>query len=166
MSIVLVGGGARSGKSTHALALARQKGPRRGFIATAQALDGEMRERIAKHKAERGGEFVTIEEPVDLAGAIREHGVEMDSLVIDCVTLWLSNCLLAGRDPGVEDVIEAALAAPATCIFVTNEVGCGIVPDNALAREFRDLAGSVNSRLAASASEVYLTAFGIAVKIK
>jgi adenosylcobinamide kinase/adenosylcobinamide-phosphate guanylyltransferase len=166
MAIILVGGGVRSGKSTHALALARQRGPRLGFLATAQALDQEMRNRIARHQAERGEEFTTMEEPIDIAAAIRSHAGAFDALVIDCVTLWLSNCLLSEREPQVKEVAAAAVAAPSACIFVTNEVGCGIVPENALARRFRDLAGAVNRHLAERASEVYWMAFGIPLKIK
>jgi adenosylcobinamide kinase / adenosylcobinamide-phosphate guanylyltransferase len=166
MSIILVGGGARSGKSTHALTLARERGTRLGFLATAQALDHEMRDRIGRHQAERGGEFLTIEEPVDLAGAIERHAPALDALVVDCVTLWLSNCLLSSREADVDGVIAAAAASSAACIFVTNEVGCGIVPENALARTFRDLAGAANRRLAESAAEVYWMVFGITIKIK
>jgi adenosylcobinamide kinase/adenosylcobinamide-phosphate guanylyltransferase len=166
MPIILIGGGARSGKSRHALTLARKAGPRRGFLATAQALDEEMRERIAGHQAERAGEFVTIEEPRDLAAAIQGHAPSLDVLVIDCVTLWLSNCLLSGCEADIGGVIGAAQAFPTTCIFVTNEVGCGIVPENALARQFRDLAGAVNRDLAESADEAYWMAFGIPVRIK
>src|SRR5690349_20958195 len=130
MAIVLVGGGVRSGKSRWALDRARKRGGRLVFIATAQALDQEMSERIARHRSERGDEFLTVEEPRELARAIRSaHG---GAIVVDCLTLWLANVM-----GDADDVIAAALENQAEVIFVTNEVGCGIVPDNALAREFR-----------------------------
>jgi adenosylcobinamide kinase/adenosylcobinamide-phosphate guanylyltransferase len=165
MPVVLVGGGSRSGKSRHALDLARRAGPRRGFLATAQALDAEMRDRIARHQAERAGAFQTIEEPLEIAAAIRAHAAGLDAIVVDCLTLWLSNLLLAGRRPDVDELLSAAGAAPC-CVFVTNEVGCGVVPETELGRRFRDLAGSVNQRIAARADEVYWMAFGIPLRLK
>jgi adenosylcobinamide kinase/adenosylcobinamide-phosphate guanylyltransferase len=155
VSLVLIGGGARSGKSRHALALARQCGSRLAFVATARAEDDEMRERIARHRQERGSEFTTFEEPV--------------AILIDCLTLWLSNLLCAGAPNIMEEgrrLVESAVAAPPQVLLVTNEVGCGIVPENALARQFRDLAGELNQMAAQAASEVYWTAFGIALKVK
>lgn len=159
MAVVLVGGGSRSGKSRWALDRARKRGGRRVFIATAEALDEEMAGRIAKHRAERGEEFQTIEEPLELARAIRS--IQGDAIVVDCLTLWLSN--VAGD---VEDTIAAAKEQTAEVIFVTNEVGCGIVPDNVLAREFRDRAGFVNQRFAEAADEVYFMVFGQALRVK
>lgn len=166
MPIVLIGGGSRSGKSRYALELARARGKRLGFLATAQALDGEMRERIALHRAERGAEFVTFEEPVAIAAAIARAAESVDALVVDCLTLWISNLLLAGREPSIEDLLDAAGDPRMTAILVTNEVGCGIVPENALARRFRDVAGAVNQRVAARAAEVYWMAFGIPLRVK
>lgn len=159
MAVVLVGGGSRSGKSRWALDRARKRGGRLVFIATAEALDEEMAGRIAKHRAERGGEFQTIEEPLELARAIRS--VQGDAIVVDCLTLWLSN--VAGD---VDDAISAAQEHAGEVIFVTNEVGCGIVPDNALAREFRDRAGFVNQRFAEAADEVYWMVFGQPLRVK
>jgi adenosylcobinamide kinase/adenosylcobinamide-phosphate guanylyltransferase len=159
MAIVLVGGGARSGKSRWALARARRHGGRLVFIATAEALDDEMAERIAKHRKERGDEFLTVEEPLDLARAIRS--VNCDAIVVDCLTLWLSN-----GSCDVEQTIVAAKEHTAEVIFVTNEVGCGIVPDNALAREFRDRAGWANQRFAEAADEVYWMVFGQPLRVK
>jgi adenosylcobinamide kinase/adenosylcobinamide-phosphate guanylyltransferase len=159
MAVVLVGGGARSGKSRWALNHARQCGGRLVYIATAEALDDEMSARIAQHRAERGGDFETLEEPVDLARAIRS--VQCDAIVVDCLTLWLSNT--AGD---VEETLNAAKDQIAEVIFVTNEVGCGIVPDNALAREFRDRAGFVNQRFAEAADAVYWMVFGQALRVK
>ncbi|HSP70190.1 MAG TPA: bifunctional adenosylcobinamide kinase/adenosylcobinamide-phosphate guanylyltransferase [Bryobacteraceae bacterium] len=159
MAVVLVGGGSRSGKSRWALDRARKRGGRLVFIATAESLDEEMAGRITKHRADRGEEFQTIEEPLELARAIRS--VQGDAIVVDCLTLWLSNG--AGD---VEDAISAAQEHTGEVIFVTNEVGCGIVPDNALAREFRDRAGFVNQRFAEAADEVYWMVFGQPLRVK
>lgn len=159
MAVVLVGGGSRSGKSRWALDRARKRGGRLVFIATAEALDEEMTARIAKHRSERGDEFVTVEEPLELARAIRS--VRGDAIVVDCLTLWLAN-----GQGDVEGTIAAAKEQSADVIFVTNEVGCGIVPDNAMAREFRDRAGFVNQRFAEAADEVYLMVFGQPLRVK
>ena len=166
MAVILIGGGSRSGKSRYALELAQQRGARRPmFLATAQALDGEMAERIRKHREERGDGFVTLEEPFELAAALRALP-DCDTVVVDCLTLWVSNLMLAGRGIPTEELIAAARATAATVVFVSNEVGCGIVPENALARQFRDLAGALNQRVAAAADEVYWMVFGIPVKVK
>ena len=166
MALILVGGGARSGKSRWALERARKRGGRLVYVATAQALDDEMSVRIAQHRSERGDEFITVEEPLDLAGAIRR--AECDALVVDCLTLWLSNFMqpLHNCRGSEGDVIAAARQSGAEVIFVTNEVGCGIVPDNALAREFRDRAGVMNQQFADAADEVYWMLFGQPLRIK
>ena len=166
MSILLVGGGSRSGKSRHALELARRYGPKRGFLATARALDEEMRLRIEKHREERGDEFTTIEEPFDLAGAVRAAEDRFDVLVIDCLTLWLSNVMLDGREVDADAMLEAIAASPMPCVLVTNEVGCGIVPENALARRFRDCAGTLNRQAAERAMEAYWMIFGVPLRLK
>src|SRR5262249_8743659 len=127
-------------------------------------LDEEMWERIARHREDRGADFVTIEEPLDLAPIIQMQS--FDVLVIDCLTLWLSNLMHARRDLCFEGVIDAAARSPMTCVLVTNEVGCSIVPENALARRFRDLAGTLNQQVAARASEVYWMVFGVPMRIK
>ena len=163
MALILVGGGARSGKSRWALERARKRGGRLVYIATAEALDREMAERISRHRADRGGDFETIEEPLDLARAI--CSAAGDAIVVDCLTLWLSNMMHAQRD-GIAETIAAAAESQAEVIAVTNEVGAGIVPENALAREFRDLAGSMNQRFAERAAEVYWMVFGQALRIK
>jgi adenosylcobinamide kinase/adenosylcobinamide-phosphate guanylyltransferase len=165
LSIVLIGGGSRSGKSRYALSLARQYGPRRGFLATAQALDDEMKQRIGRHRQERGPDFTTIEEPLDLAGVILAQQGALDVLVIDCLTLWLSNLLLSGLEPGFEEFLQTAAESPLQCILVTNEVGCGIVPENDLARRFRDLAGTLNQQAAARATAVYWMIFGVPLRV-
>jgi adenosylcobinamide kinase/adenosylcobinamide-phosphate guanylyltransferase len=159
MALVLVGGGSRSGKSRWALDRARKRGGRLLFIATAEALDQEMSVRIARHRTDRGDEFETVEEPRELAKVIRS--VQGDAIVVDCLTLWLSNVM-----GDVEEVIAAAREQTAEVICVTNEVGCGIVPENALAREFRDRAGVMNQRFAEAADEVYWMVFGQSLKVK
>lgn len=166
MSILLVGGGSRSGKSRHALTLARRYGPQRGFVATAQAFDAEMEQRITKHQEERGAEFVTIEEPLDLAAVVRRVETTLDVLVIDCLTLWLSNIMHSGPHIDTDAQLDAIAASPLPCVIVTNEVGCGIVPENALAREFRDRAGWLNQAAMERAVEAYWTIFGAALRLK
>ncbi len=163
MALILVGGGARSGKSRWALDRARRRGGRLIYVATAEALDEEMAARIARHRAERCSDFETVEEPLDLARAIRS--ASGDAIVVDCLTLWLSNMMHAERN-GIEEAIAAAAESLAEVIAVTNEVGAGIVPENALAREFRDRAGWMNQRFAEAASEVYWMVFGQALRVK
>ena len=166
MPIILVGGGARSGKSSYALKLAESYGPRKSFIATAQVYDDEMAERVRLHREERKGAYTTVEEPYELATAIRQQEGQTDVVVVDCLTLWLTNLLLADREGEAAAAVEEIAKSPLSCILITNEVGCGIVPDNALARRFRDLAGRLNQDAAALAIEVYYIAFGIPMRIK
>jgi adenosylcobinamide kinase/adenosylcobinamide-phosphate guanylyltransferase len=166
MAIILIGGGSRSGKSGHALQLARERGSRLGFIATAQPLDDEMRQRIGLHRQERGPDFTTIEEPLALPSAIERHSSDFDAIVVDCLTLWLSNIATNDIEPQTAKLLEASVASPAQVILVTNEVGCGIVPENALARRFRDDAGRLNQRVAEAAAEVYWMVFGCALRVK
>jgi adenosylcobinamide kinase/adenosylcobinamide-phosphate guanylyltransferase len=168
VAIVLIGGGARSGKSRHALEVARKRGSRLVFLATAQSLDEEMATRVAKHRIERGPDFSTIEEPLEIADVIRKTA-DADAIVLDCLTLWLSNIMLTfGRDVDseIEKLIQAAQATPTTVIAVTNEVGSGIVPDNTLGRDFRDHSGLLNQRVAAVADEVYWMVFGQPLRVK
>jgi adenosylcobinamide kinase / adenosylcobinamide-phosphate guanylyltransferase len=164
MAVVLIGGGARSGKSRFALDRARREGTKLVFIATAEARDEEMRRRIEQHRAHRGPEFVTLEAPIELPAAIRSAAC--DAVVVDCLTLWLANILDRDIDAATSDLEEAARSNHACVILVTNEVGCGIVPDNALAREFRDRAGILNQRMAGAASEVYWMVFGQPLRVK
>lgn len=166
MAILLVGGGSRSGKSSHALTLARRYGPRRGFLATAQAFDDEMRHRIRKHQEERADEFVTVEEPIDLASTVQRVEGELDVLVVDCLTLWLSNVMLAESELDMAAQLDVMAESPLPCVLVTNEVGCGIVPENALARAFRDRAGILNQQAMERAVEAYWTIFGAALRLK
>jgi len=169
LAIVLVGGGARSGKSRHALALARERGGRLAFIATAHAGDEEMAARILKHKQDRGIDFDTIEEPLALTGVLKVAVQSFDAIIVDCLTLWLSNLMLDDH-PDIEaetaQMLEAAGHDGPRVILVTNEVGAGIVPDNELSRTFRDLAGRMNQAAAAAASEVFLMVFGCALRVK
>jgi adenosylcobinamide kinase/adenosylcobinamide-phosphate guanylyltransferase len=166
VAIILIGGGSRSGKSSFALRLARERGTRLGYLATAQALDEEMAERARLHRADRGSDFTTFEEPLDIARVICEQQAQLEVMIVDCLTLWLSNHLLLDREPPAAPLLEVAANSSLTCILVTNEVGCGIVPENALARRFRDLAGRLNQDAAARAAEVYWTVFGIPMRIK
>jgi adenosylcobinamide kinase/adenosylcobinamide-phosphate guanylyltransferase len=166
--LVLVGGGARSGKSAFALERARRAGERRVYVATAEPGDGEMRERISRHRAERGGDFTTVEEPLDLARALRRSS-EADVVVVDCLTLWLANRL--HRDGALDAVLarlDEALAVPRApvAVFVTNEVGMGIVPESPLAREFRDLTGRAHQRLAAAADEIHVAILGTVLRVR
>ena len=165
---ILVGGGARSGKSRFALGYARRLGARRAFVATAEGLDEEMRERIARHRQERGDSFATLEAPVELPGALAELDAEV--VVIDCLTLWLSNLLVAGMAPAaIEERVEALAAVLARrrfhALVVSNEVGLGLVPETPLGRAFRDLAGWAHQRLARAADEIYLAAMGIVLRV-
>lgn len=169
--IILITGGARSGKSAHALELAKD-GARRIFIATAEAFDQEMRERIARHQNERGDAWETIEAPLDVASAIQNIDDPSAVIIVDCLTVWLGNLMHhnAGFDetaPIIRQTLEAARhARAARIILVTNEVGMSIVPENALARRFRDLAGRINQRFAAIADRVILTVCGQTLTIK
>jgi adenosylcobinamide kinase/adenosylcobinamide-phosphate guanylyltransferase len=167
--VILIGGGSRSGKSAAALKMLRAAGPRRGFIATAQAWDEEMRERIAHHRAERGPDIITLEEPHALAECIVRESVRFDAVVVDCLTLWLSNRMLSepeDLDAECHNLVESACSASCEVILVTNEVGCGIVPENALARRFRDAAGRLNQQAAERAREVHWMIFGLGLRLK
>lgn len=159
-------GGARSGKSRLALAFAQGLPGPHSFIATAQAFDDEMGDRIHKHRQERDDRWRTIEAPLDLAPAVAEAG--SSSLLIDCFTLWLSNVMLAERNvrDEVASVLSSLQSSSAHIVLVSNEVGSGIVPDNRLGRDFRDEQGRLNQQLAAIADRVELVVAGIPVRIK
>ncbi len=165
--ITLVLGGARSGKSRHAESLVAALPPPWIYVATAEPLDDEMAARIAAHRAWRGAGWTVIEAPRDLAGAIA--GAPAGSTVlVDCLTLWLSNLMLADADVAAEtDRLDAALAqASGPVVLVSNEVGLAIVPDNALARRFRDAQGVLNQRIAARADRVVLMVAGLPLVAK
>ena len=164
---ILVTGGARSGKSAFAERLVLGLGEAPVYIATAEARDAEMADRIAAHQARRGPEWTTHTAPLDLVAALNATDGGGPRLV-DCLTIWLSNLMLADMDwRGQADQLTAAIARQTSpVVFVTNEVGDGIVPENALARAFRDAAGILNQRVAAMVDEVYLAVVGIPVRIK
>ncbi|KRA56030.1 bifunctional adenosylcobinamide kinase/adenosylcobinamide-phosphate guanylyltransferase [Devosia sp. Root635] len=166
---VLVLGGARSGKTAFAEQLAIRSGSRPAYMATAQALDAEMRDRVASHRAGRAARFTTIEEPLALSDALVAAAKKHDVILVDCLTLWITNLLVAN-----EDVAKAVSELGATLvqlkaarvILVSNEVGLGIVPDNAMARTFRDLAGSAHQRLAEICDEVHFIVAGLPMTLK
>ncbi len=183
--MVLILGGARSGKSSLAERMAGQAGRRVTFLATAQPLDEEMRRRIAGHRASRPREWRTVEEPLELAAAVEAAARESDTVLVDCLTVWVSNHLC--RIEAVESTPEwqheveilgrqlrhqatriaaAARSADATLLLVSNEVGLGLVPDNPLGRAYRDLLGAINRQLAEEAAQVLLLVAGIPLDVK
>jgi adenosylcobinamide kinase/adenosylcobinamide-phosphate guanylyltransferase len=165
--LTLVLGGARSGKSAHAEALVTAGPGPWHYLATAEPRDAEMADRIARHRARRGAGWITREVPLDLADAL-DGTADGRAVLVDCLTLWLSNLMLAGRDPEPEaDRLAESFARPrGPWVVVANEVGLGIVPDNALARRFRDAAGRLNACVAAGADTVVLTVAGLPLKVK
>lgn len=164
----LILGGARSGKSRFAEELAQAAPGRRIYIATAEALDDEMAQRIAHHRLQRGDGWQTVECPLALADAITAHAVPDVVVLVDCLTLWLSNLMMADADIAAEcgRLADAISAAPGTLLLVSNEVGQGIVPDNALARRFRDEAGRLNQAIARIADAVWFVTAGIPTRLK
>lgn len=164
--LVFVTGGARSGKSAAAVEAARTSGRPVSFVATATAGDDEMAERIARHQAERPADWTTIDAPVDLGSAVA--GTDPAACVIvDCLSLWISNLLMAddeltvaSLDRAVDDLVMACRARSGPTIVVSNEVGSGVVPDNRLARAYRDLLGRANQRISRAADTAYLTVAG------
>jgi adenosylcobinamide kinase/adenosylcobinamide-phosphate guanylyltransferase len=171
MSVTFVLGGARSGKSAHAQKLAEAAAARANIrplmIATAEALDAEMEDRIARHRADRGAHWRTLEAPVALAEAVRGL-TPSDVAVIDCLTLWVSNLLVKDLDveAASQDLVAALAACPAEIIVVSNETGLGLVPDNALARRFRDAAGRLNQLIAQQADRVSMIFAGQVLRLK
>lgn len=165
---LLVLGGARSGKSRYAQGRAEASGLRRLFVATAQAFDDEMRDRIARHRDDRDAAWETVEAPIDIAGVIAARSTPETVLLVDCLTLWTTNLILGEHDcdAATRDLVTAIGGAAGPVILVANEVGFGIVPDNALARRFRDEAGIINQRVAAAVDEVQLIAAGLPLKLK
>jgi adenosylcobinamide kinase/adenosylcobinamide-phosphate guanylyltransferase len=166
--LTLVLGGARSGKSRHAEGLVTAAPSPWIYVATAQAFDDEMAVRIAEHRSRRDAGWTTIEAPLDLAGAIAAHANSSHIMLIDCLTLWLSNVMLDNRDveAACDMLVDALAAADGPIVVVSNEVGLGIVPDNALARRFRDAQGRLNQQVAANADRVVLMAAGLPLTLK
>ncbi|CAN7328020.1 bifunctional adenosylcobinamide kinase/adenosylcobinamide-phosphate guanylyltransferase [Rhizobium sp. LjRoot258] len=161
-------GGARSGKSRFAEQLVVSSGLERHYVATGRAWDEEMRSRIDIHKADRGDLWHTHEEPLDLVGCLRAIDGEGRAILVDCLTLWVTNLMMEERDMGVEFASLAAYVptARACLVIVSNEVGLGIVPENRMAREFRDHAGRLHQMIAAEAADVYFIAAGLPLKMK
>jgi adenosylcobinamide kinase/adenosylcobinamide-phosphate guanylyltransferase len=184
--IIFITGGAKSGKSAYALINATRISGDKAYIATAEALDEEMRERIENHKGQRGKEWDTFEEPLKIAKVIKEIEGKYTAIVLDCLTLWLSNILIRtqntkNRTVTVEMEIEGLLDSLSlfkkspvcgggsgfcSLYIVSNEVGMGIVPENDMARKFRNIAGILNQKVAEISDEVYVVVAGIPVKIK
>jgi adenosylcobinamide kinase / adenosylcobinamide-phosphate guanylyltransferase len=171
-SITLVIGGCKSGKSRYALTAADAvSGTRKIFVATSVPRDAEMQKRVQSHQAERGRDWQTIEEPVKIHETIEAVAASSDVILVDCLTLWLSNMMAANMDDNgiqtrLDQTVLALSRARCPVFLVTNEVGYGIVPDNRLARRFRDLAGQVNQLMAKAADRVVLTVAGIAMPVK
>lgn len=165
---VLVLGGARSGKSRFAEQLVTASGLDRHYLATGRAWDDEMRARISQHRQDRGDGWQTLEEPLDLVGALRSVDGDGRCILIDCLTLWVTNLMMDGRHMAVEFEALVALIPDARgqLVFVSNEVGLGIVPENKMAREFRDHAGRLHQMVAAVAKDVYFIAAGLPLKMK
>jgi len=167
---VLILGGARSGKSSFALREASRAPGEKAFVATAEALDDEMEKRIVNHRRERGQEWNTFEEPLEIPSLIRRIGPTHGVVLIDCLTLWVSNIMMRALSPDryeedLVDALSAPVGAPLTLI-VSNEVGLGLVPESPMGREYRDNLGRLNARVAAAATDVYFLAAGIPMKIK
>jgi adenosylcobinamide kinase / adenosylcobinamide-phosphate guanylyltransferase len=168
--IVLISGGARSGKSRQALHIGRDF-KTKAFIATAQAFDAEMAARIEKHRLERAPSFTTYESPVALSETLQCQARDFDFVLIDCITLWLSNLFMVELNASeIEKRIDVLCSAlrdhSGTCVVVTNEIGMGIVPDNPLSRTFRDMQGTANQKLAAAADEVLFMVAGLPLYAK
>ena len=170
--IFFVIGGCRSGKSSHALKIADQlPGNNKYFIATLEPYDSEMKQRVLLHQKERDKNFITIEEPLEIGKKIKELDNGKNLFLIDCITLWISNLLLLKNDPDyvmleVEKLIQSIDEINSSLIIVSNEVGTGIVPENKLARQYRDLTGFANQKIAKKMDNVIWMVAGIPVKIK
>ncbi len=164
----LILGGARSGKTRRALTLAAPFAGRKRYLATAQAGDAEMRDRIARHQAERDAAWTTIEEPLALAKALRTHSTPDTLILVDCLTLWLSNVMLAGDDVTAQgaQLVATLPDCPGPVLLVSNEVGLGIVPDTPLGRTFRDAQGFLNQQIAAVVPRVEFMAAGLPLTLK
>jgi len=167
--VTLILGGARSGKSRHGEVMALTSGLNPVYIATAEAWDEEMRERIAAHQYRRVGHgWLDVEAPLALVEAIQGKAAEDRVLLVDCLTLWLTNLMLAERDIDATTaaLLQAMTVAPGRIILISNEVGFGIVPENAMARRFRDLAGRLHQDIARDADHVLLMVAGLPVVVK
>ena len=169
--VVLITGGARSGKSRHALEMAGRRERGRVYIATAEPFDDDMRSRIREHRLERGGSFETVEAPLDLTGALGSIPGNTEVAVVDCLTVWLGNLVHhRGEDedsfPEVNAFLKTLDRPPCDLVLVTNEVGMGVIPESRLARRFRDSLGRLNQEVARRADRVVLMASGLPIAIK
>jgi adenosylcobinamide kinase/adenosylcobinamide-phosphate guanylyltransferase len=169
--LIFITGGARSGKSHFALKLARNFPGPKAYLATAQALDQEMAERIQKHKKNRPQDWQTLEEPLQVGQVLSQQGGHFGLILIDCLTLWISNGLMADwTDKKIlqeaDRLLKASQGMKGTVIIVSNEVGLGIVPDNPSARRFRDLSGLIHQKIARQAAEVYFMVSGLPLQLK
>ena len=169
--IIFITGGCRSGKSRFALDYANEHFSKKLYLATCEALDEEMTERITHHKKTRGPEWQTIEEPIEVVNKIRQYGDKTDVILLDCITLWLSNLLMRGKVDSeimkkVGALIDMMREVQTSLIFVSNEVGLGIVPADPLSRRFRDLSGMANQKIAMAADAVIFMVSGISIFVK
>ena len=166
--IILVLGGARSGKSAFSEGLVDRSGLAKAYLATGQVFDDEMKRRVGIHKTRRGPEWELVEEPLDLCGALSRISSEKKAVLVDCLTLWVTNLMMAERNQvgEAEMLVSALTTLPGTIVLVSNEVGQGIVPDNAMARAFRDHAGLLHQKVAATADEVYFVTAGLPQTLK
>lgn len=166
--LVLVLGGARSGKSNFAESMLRESGLEVHYIATAEALDGEMNERIHHHRASRPAEWVTHEVPLDLPQKLSAIARPDRAILVDCLTLWLTNLMMAEQDilAAFNALADACSTLQGRVVLVSNEVGLGIVPEHRMARDFRDDAGRLHQRIAGLSNEVYFVAAGLPLKMK
>jgi adenosylcobinamide kinase/adenosylcobinamide-phosphate guanylyltransferase len=168
--VILITGGARSGKSRYAEERARSAGARRLYLATAEAKDEEMARRIAEHRERRGKEWITVEEPIELSSQLLRYCGEVDCVLVDCLTLWVSNLLLRQDEKAatksIDELVDTLTLIDFHLFFVTNEVGSAVVPDNPLARKFRDLVGVANQRVAEAADEVVFMVAGLPIIVK
>jgi adenosylcobinamide kinase/adenosylcobinamide-phosphate guanylyltransferase len=170
--LIFVVGGCRSGKSKYALQTAEKiVATRRIYIATCVPQDNEMKQRVAQHQKQRSSTWITVEEPLDLPRAIVENSRKANVVLIDCLTLWMSNLLMETQDESklknkIAQLVQALAQADSSVVVVSNEVGCGIVPENQLARQFRDIVGWVNQSVAACADRVVWMVAGIPVTVK
>jgi adenosylcobinamide kinase/adenosylcobinamide-phosphate guanylyltransferase len=169
--VIFITGGCRSGKSRFALDYANRHFSKKLYIATCEVLDEEMARRVESHKKTRGPDWKTIEEPIEVANKIEEYGDKVEVILLDCITLWLSNLLLKWDDDSkvtgeVDRFIETLKESQTSFIIVSNEVGMGIVPADPLSRRFRDLSGTVNQRIAEVADTVILMVSGLPIFLK
>ncbi len=169
--MIFITGGCRSGKSRFALDYANRHFSKKLYLATAETLDGEMALRVEHHKKMRGPEWQTVEEPLEIVDKIRQYGDQTEVILIDCLTLWLSNLLMKSRGDetiiaDVDRLVEAMKKCPSALLIVSNEVGMGIVPADPLGRRFRDLSGMANQRIAGAAETAIFMVSGIPLFLK